>query len=146
MEFRQATPDDTELILQLWQDSSASMSTTDEAEYLRRVTENPAAVFLIALVGGVIVGSLLGTFDGWRGNIYRLVVSPSHRRQGVGRELVRQVEQVFAEWGVRRITVLIEVDRPWAMELWSAVGYRSDEHVVRYLGMLGPVNGRPMRS
>jgi ribosomal protein S18 acetylase RimI-like enzyme len=138
MEFRRATPDDAELILQLWRDSGASMSTTDEVEYLRRVTKNPAAVFLIALVGGVMVGSLLGTFDGWRGNMYRLVVSPSHRRQGVGRELVRQVEHVFAEWGVRRITVLIEVDRPWATEFWSAIGYPRDEHVVRHLGMLGP--------
>jgi hypothetical protein len=36
-----------------------------------RVTENPAAVFVIAPVGGVIVGSLLGTFDSWRGNMYR---------------------------------------------------------------------------
>jgi GNAT superfamily N-acetyltransferase len=97
-----------------------------------------AAVFLIALVSGVIVGSLLGTFDGWRGNMYRLVVSPGRRRQGVGRELVRQVEQVFAEWGVRRVTVLIEVDRPSATESWSAVGYPRDEHVVRHLGMLGP--------
>ena len=138
MEFRRATPHDAELILQLWRDSGASMSTTDEVEYLRQVTENPAAVFLIALVSGVIVGSLLGTFDGWRGNMYRLVVSPSRRRQGVGRELVRQVEQVFAEWGVRRVTVLIEVDRPSAMEFWSAVGYPRDEHVVRHLGMLGP--------
>jgi ribosomal protein S18 acetylase RimI-like enzyme len=137
MEFRRAAPDDAESILQFWRDSGASMSTTDEVEYLRRVTENPAAVFLIALVSGVIVGSLLGTFDGWRGNMYRLVVDPSHRRQGIGRELVRQVEHVFAEWGVRRITVLIEVDRPWAMEFWAAIGYSRDEHVVRHLGIVG---------
>lgn len=98
------------------------MSTTDEAEYIRRVTENPAAVFLLAQLDGKIVGSLLGTFDGWRGNMYRLVVAPEHRRQGIGRELVRRVEQVFLEWGVRRTTVLIEVDRPQATEFWSAVG------------------------
>jgi hypothetical protein len=65
MEFRRATPDDAELILRLWQNSDATMTTTDEVEYLRRVTENPAVVFLIALVDGEIVGSLLGTFDGW---------------------------------------------------------------------------------
>jgi GNAT superfamily N-acetyltransferase len=110
------------------------MSTTDEPGYIRQVTENPAAVFVLALLDGQIVGSLLGTFDGWRGNMYRLVVHPEHRRQGIGRELVRRVEQVFLERGVRRTTVLIEVDRPHAMEFWSAVGYPRDEHVVRHLG------------
>jgi GNAT superfamily N-acetyltransferase len=134
MTFRRATPDDAESILQFWTDSGASMSTTDDVGYLRGVTANPAAVLLLAMADGEIVGSLLGTFDGWRGNMYRLVVGPGRRRQGVGRALVRQVEQVLSEWGVRRITVLIEVERPWAMEFWSAVGYPRDEHVVRHVG------------
>jgi len=111
------------------------MSATDEARSVRRVTENPAAVLLLAVLDGTIVGSLLGTFDGWRGNLYRLVVAPEHRRQGIGRQLVRQVEQIFREWGVKRTTVLVEVDRPWAIEFWSAVGYPRDEHIVRHVGV-----------
>ena len=136
MEFRRAIPDDAELILQFWEESGASMGPTDEVEQVRRVVNNPAAVLLLAVAGNGIVGSLLGTFDGWRGNMYRLVVDPNHRRQGIGRELVRQVEQVFAEWGVRRITVLIEVDRPWAVKFWTAVGYPRDDHIVRHVGTL----------
>jgi GNAT superfamily N-acetyltransferase len=136
MEFRRATPNDAEMILQFWKDSDASMSTTDEVEYVRRVTENPSAILLLAVLEERIAGSLLGAFDGWRGNMYRLVVHPNHRRQGIGRQLVRHVEQVFLEWGVRRVTALVEVDRPWAMEFWSAVGYPRDEHVVRHLGTL----------
>jgi ribosomal protein S18 acetylase RimI-like enzyme len=123
MEFRRATRHDAELILRFWEESGASMGTTDELVSVCRITENPAGVFVLALMDGELVGSLLGTFDGWRGNMYRLVVSPSHRRHGIGRELVRQVEEVFSAWGVRRITVSVEVDRPWAMEFWSAVGY-----------------------
>ena len=136
MEFRTATPDDAELILQFWQESGASMGATDRVDQLRRVVSNPAAVLVLAVVEDEIIGTLLGTFDGWRGNMYRLVVHPSHRRQGIGRQLVRQVERVFAEWGVRRITVLIEVDRPWAMDFWTAVGYPRDDHVVRHVGAL----------
>lgn len=135
MESRRARPEDAESILRFWKDSGASMSTTDEVGYVRRVTENPAAVLLLALIDGKIVGSLLGTFDGRRGNLYRLVVSPEHRRQGIGRELVRQIEHVVRRWGVKRTTVLVEVDRPWAMEFWSAVGYPRDDHIVRHVGV-----------
>ena len=136
MEFRRATEDDADRILQFWKESGASIGVSDDVEPIRRVATNPAAVLLLAVVGDQIVGTLLGAYDGWRGNMYRLVVDPRLRRQGIGRELVRRVEQVFAEWGVRRITVLIEVDRPWAAEFWTSVGYPRDEHIVRHLGIL----------
>lgn len=123
MEFRRAKPSDAESMLRFWQESGASMGVTDEVGHVRRVVTNPAAVLLLAVSENDIIGTLLGTFDGWRGNMYRLVVHPGRRRQGIGQQLVRQVERVFAEWGVRRITVLIEVDRPWAVEFWTAVGY-----------------------
>jgi len=112
------------------------MGATDQVEQLRRVVANPAAVLVLAVAEDQIIGTLLGAFDGWRGNMYRLVVHPSRRRQGIARQLVRQVEHVFAEWGVRRITVLIEVDRPWAIEFWTAVGYPRDDHVIRHVGTL----------
>ena len=137
MKFRRAAPEDAEAIVAFWRTSGASMSVTDDVDYVRRATRHPAAVLLLAEVDGTIVGSLLGTFDGWRGNMYRLVVHPDHRRQGVGRQLVRHVEQIFSEWGVRRTTVLVEVDRPSASEFWSAVGYPRDDHVIRHLGLMG---------
>ena len=136
MEFRHATHDDAALILRFWTESGASIGVTDTVEQIQRVATNPAAVFLVAALSGEIVGTLIGTYDGWRGNMYRLVVRPDHRRQGIGRELVRRVERVFAEWGVRRITVLVEADRPWAAEFWTAIGYPRDDHIVRHLGIL----------
>jgi GNAT superfamily N-acetyltransferase len=137
MEFRRATSQDAELILRFWKDSGASMRATDDVEHVHRVVKNPAAVLLLAVAEDEILGTLLGTFDGWRGNLYRLVVHPGRRRQGIATQLVREVEHIFAEWGVRRVTVLIEVDRPWAMEFWTAVGYPRDDHIVRHLGTLG---------
>jgi GNAT superfamily N-acetyltransferase len=136
MEFRAARPDDADRIIRFWHESGASMGATDDAEYVRRVAANPAAVLLLAEAKDEIIGTLLGAFDGWRGNLYRLVVHPDRRREGIGRQLVRRVERVFASWGVRRITVLIEVDRPWAMDFWTAVGYPRDDRIVRHVGTL----------
>jgi GNAT superfamily N-acetyltransferase len=136
MEFRTATPDDAERILWFWQESGASMGTTDRVDYVRRVAANPRAVLVLAVVQDEIIGTLLGAFDGWRGNMYRLVVHPHHRRQGIARRLVQHVEQTFATWGVERITVLSEVDRPWATAFWTAVGYPRDDRIVRHVGTL----------
>jgi GNAT superfamily N-acetyltransferase len=136
VEFRSATADDAERILRFWHESGASMGPTDHVDGVRRAVADPAAVLILAIDQTEIIGTLLGTFDGWRGNMYRLVVHPSRRRQGIGRQLVRRVEQVFARWGVRRVTVLIEADRPWAVHFWTAVGYPRDHHIVRHVGTL----------
>jgi ribosomal protein S18 acetylase RimI-like enzyme len=136
MNIRAATPDDAVRIVQFWHDSGASMGPSDTVERVRRAITHPAALLIVAEAGEEMIGTLLGTYDGWRGNIYRLVVHPGRRRQGIGRRLVTRIEQFFAERGARRITVLIEADRPWAVAFWTAVGYPRDEHIVRHLGTM----------
>ena len=134
--LRAATPDDAERIVRFWHDSGASMGPSDSVAFVRRAITNPAARLILAEAGDDLVGTLLGTFDGWRGNIYRLVVHPAWRRQGIARQLVKRIEQFFAECGARRITVLIEVDRPWAVAFWTAVGYPRDDRIVRHVGTM----------
>jgi ribosomal protein S18 acetylase RimI-like enzyme len=122
---------DVEGVLELWRQAEATPGVTDTAEDLRRaVAEGPAFV-LVAEVGTGLVGSIIGTFDGWRGNLYRLAVRPDCRRRGIARALVVEVEKKLAGRGAKRITALVEKDHPWAMAFWEAVGYRVDERVVR---------------
>jgi ribosomal protein S18 acetylase RimI-like enzyme len=136
MNLRAATIDDAERIVQFWHDSSASMGPLDSVEHVRRAVTNPAALLIVAEAGQEMVGTLLGTYDGWRGNMYRLVVHPDRRRQGIGRQLVQRIEQFLAERGARRITVLIEADRGWAIAFWTAVGYPRDDRIIRHVGTL----------
>jgi ribosomal protein S18 acetylase RimI-like enzyme len=118
-------------VLELWRQADATPGVTDTADYLRRAVANSPAHVLVAEVGGRLVGSVIGTFDGWRGNIYRLAVHPDHRRKGVARALVAEVEAKLTRQGAKRITALVEKDHPWAMNFWEAVGYRTDERIVR---------------
>jgi ribosomal protein S18 acetylase RimI-like enzyme len=134
--YREATPEDAGRIVQFWHESGASMGAGDSVEQVRRAIANPATLLVVAEAGQDIVGTLLGAFDGWRGNMYRLVVHPSRRREGIGRQLVKRIERFFAERGARRITVLIEADRPWAIAFWTAVGYPYDPRIARHVGTL----------
>lgn len=136
MERRRATAVDADAILALWNTSDVDVSATDTLEHLRRAIEHPDAAFLVADHDGQIVGSVIGAFDGWRGNIYRLVVHPEHRRRGIARALVGEVERVFAEWGVQRVTALVVRDRHPAREFWAAMGYLPDVRMLRHVRSL----------
>ena len=128
---RACRPEDIEAVLELWRQAEATPSVTDTADNLRRAVTASHAHVLVAEVRRRVVGSVIGTFDGWRGNIYRLAVHPDYRRQGVARALLTEVERKLTRQGAKRITALVEKDHPRAMNFWEAVGYRVDERIVR---------------
>jgi ribosomal protein S18 acetylase RimI-like enzyme len=90
----------------------------------------------VAEAKGQVVGSIIGTFDGWRGNIYRLAVDPHYRRHGIARALVKEVEKWLQDQGVKRITALVEKDHSWAVRFWEAVGYGVDQRIARHVRSL----------
>jgi ribosomal protein S18 acetylase RimI-like enzyme len=131
LSIRACRLEDIEGVLELWRQADATPGVTDTPDDLRRAVADSHAHVLVAEVGGLVIGSIIGTFDGWRGNIYRLAVHPDHRRQKIARALVAEVEAKLTRQGAKRITALVEKDHPWAMNFWEAVGYRMDERIVR---------------
>jgi len=137
MTIQSATVDEADALVAFWAAAGASMGNTDNPNCVRAVIVCSRAAMLLAMDEGHIVGSLLGTFDGWRGHMYRLVVDASYRRRGIATSLVRQMERQFKEWGVMRVNVLVERDRPWATAFWTSVGYPQDERMNRHVASLG---------
>ena len=133
LSIRACRLEDIDAVLELWRRADATPGVTDTADDLRRTVADSPAHVLVAEVGGRIAGSAIGTFDGWRGNVYRLAVHPDHRRQGVARALVAEVEGRLARQRARRITALVEKDHPWATSFWQAAGYGQDSRIVRHV-------------
>jgi len=131
--IRDCRPMEVEVVLELWRQAEATPSITDNANDLRRAVADGPANVLVAEVEGRIVGSIIGTFDGWRGNIYRLAVHPLYRRRGIARALVAEVEKRLARQGAKRITALVEKNHPLATSFWPAVGYGVDSRIIRHV-------------
>ena len=129
--IRECRPEEAEALLTLWHAAGTSPSVTDTITDIRRAIESSASV-LVAEVDQRIIGSLIATFDGWRGNMYRIAVHPDYRRRGIGRALIKEGERYLAQLGVKRITALVEEKYPWAIAFWSSVGYEIEPGIVRF--------------
>jgi ribosomal protein S18 acetylase RimI-like enzyme len=130
--IRNCTLEDIQDVLKLWLESGATPSKTDNADAVLRAINSPMSKLLIGEIDGKIVGSIIGTFDGWRGNIYRLAVHPDYRRRDYATLLVQEAGKWFGQMDVKRVTALVEKDHPWAMAFWKAAGYEIDPRMVRF--------------
>jgi ribosomal protein S18 acetylase RimI-like enzyme len=136
LSLRACRTEEAEALLELWRQAEATPSATDNADDLRRAIGDPKAHVLVAEVAGRLVGSVIGTFYGWRGNIYRLAVHPGYRRRGIARALVAEVERRLRSQHAKRVTALVEKDHPAATGFWQAAGYGLDHRLVRYVRSL----------
>jgi len=135
--IREASMADIDRVLQFWVRAGAHPSATDNPHDLARVVAVPQSTLLVAVAVDVdgstgIVGSLIATFDGWRGNFYRLAVDPGHRRRGLARRLVGEGERWLSGAGATRLSALVEGDRPVAQAFWESVGFEHYEGMRRY--------------
>ena len=131
--YRECLLEEAASLLALWRKAEATVGVTDTVEVIQGVISHSASIVLVAEQDGRIVGSVIGTFDGWRGNIYRLAVDPAYRRQGLANNLVDEVDNRLASMGAKRITALVEKDHPWAVGFWNSQGYQHDQAIVRYV-------------
>src|SRR6266498_4868999 len=104
--IRPARSDEVGQVLAVWREAEATPSATDNREEVLKLLAEPAAVLLVAEAEGRLVGTVIGGWDGWRGNIYRLAVAPGYRRRGLARLLVAEAGRCLHRVGAKRITAL----------------------------------------
>ncbi|HEU0015955.1 MAG TPA: GNAT family acetyltransferase [Longimicrobium sp.] len=122
--FRDA---DHDAVLRLWRDVGLTIKPSDSLLELRKLVARNPGLFLVAEVDAELVGTVIGAWDGRRGWIYHLAVSPAHRRRGIGSKLMMEVERRLREAGATKINLLIEPGNATIAAWYRALGYAADE-------------------
>jgi ribosomal protein S18 acetylase RimI-like enzyme len=131
--FRSARTEDLSAVLELWEVAGAQPTRTDDLAALQVLLEFDSDALVIAESAGTIVGSVIAGWDGWRGSIYRLVVAPGFRREGLAGALVDEAARRARSQGARRLGALVVATSPLAMGFWRASGWEEQEELVRFV-------------
>ena len=101
---------DYEQVAALWAAMGWVDRPRDRREALAYKVTHDAGPFLVAESEGRIIGTAMGTWDGRWAWINRVAVEPAHRRRGIGRRLMREVEARLAAVRAQRAGLLTGAD------------------------------------
>lgn len=114
-------PDDYDGALKLWgsMEVGVQVGRSDTPEEIQRKLQRDPDLFLIAEANNVIIGTIIGGFDGRRGMIYHLAVQSNFREQGIGSLLLSEVEKRLKAKGCRKCYLLVTADNTDAAQFYE---------------------------
>jgi|Deesub1362A_J573_1020465.scaffolds.fasta_scaffold06309_2 ribosomal protein S18 acetylase RimI-like enzyme len=124
---------DYQAVIRLWRSAGPGiqLSPSDAPQEVRKKLARDPDLFLVAQMDGRLVGAVLGGFDGRRGMVYHLAVSPQARRRGVGKRLMEELESRLRDKGCIKYYLLVTHDNQEALDFYRALGCEvMDLHVL----------------
>ncbi|EFE95670.1 GNAT family acetyltransferase [Serratia odorifera] len=123
MEIRVFRQDDFEEVITLWERCDLLRPWNDPEMDIERKLHHDADLFLVAEVGGEVVGSVMGGYDGHRGSAYYLGVHPDYRGRGIANALINRLEKKLMARGCPKIQLMVREDNDTVIEMYEKLGY-----------------------
>ncbi|MFF2331500.1 MULTISPECIES: GNAT family N-acetyltransferase [unclassified Streptomyces] len=133
LHIRCADHTDIDPILEFWREAAEGTSISDDRAGVARLIARDPEALLLAERDGLLAGTVIAGFDGWRCSAYRLAVRPDCRRQGVATALMEAAEARFTALGGRRVDAMVLEANERAHHTWAAGGYHREDHWRRWV-------------
>ncbi len=88
-----------------------------------------ADLFLVGEWDKLIIASVMGAYDGHRGWINYLAVSPQYQGLGHGRKLMETIELRIMNKGCPKVNVQVRSSNADTIAFYEAIGYANDNVV-----------------
>ncbi|MGD0649765.1 MAG: GNAT family acetyltransferase [Verrucomicrobiia bacterium] len=129
MHIRPFQPSDESAVIDLWRKCDLVQPWNDPKKDIHRKLAVHPDLFLVGLVDGELVATVMAGYEGHRGWINYLAVSPEHRRKGYGRQMMVEAEQLLRDLQCPKINLLARNTNRTVIEFYQRIGYSVDEVV-----------------
>jgi len=102
-------------------------SWNEPAAVIRRKLTVQPELFLVGLVNGRVVATVIAGFDGVRGWIHHLAVQSAYRRRGIARSLMEAAEESLAKLGCPKVNLQVRAANTAVISFYRALGYDVEE-------------------
>lgn len=130
MEIRVFRQEDFEEVITLWERCDLLRPWNDPEMDIERKLQHDADLFLVAEVGGEVVGSLMGGYDGHRGSAYYLGVHPEFRGRGIANALLSRLEKKLIARGCPKVHIMVREENDLVIGMYERLEYEQQDVVM----------------
>jgi ribosomal protein S18 acetylase RimI-like enzyme len=127
LEIRPYAPADRDQVIQLWRDCSLVVPANDPDRDIARKLAFQPELFLVGIVDGRVTASVMAGYDGHRGWINYLAVSPARRKEGFGRRMMAEAEARLCTLGCLKINLQVRRSNAKVIEFYRKLGFVEDD-------------------
>jgi len=124
--IRSYRPQDEAAVVQLWLQCNLIVPQNNPRRDIQRKLQVNPEWFLVGVMGGHIVATCMAGYEGHRGWINYLAVSPHHRRQGIGRKIMEEAERLLSSAGCPKINLQVRETNRDVIKFYERIGYTRD--------------------
>jgi ribosomal protein S18 acetylase RimI-like enzyme len=129
MHIRPFEPQDEEAVVALWQQCELVRPWNDPRKDIARKRKVRPDLFLVGVLDGKIVASVMAGYEGHRGWLNYLCVDPNFQRRGFARAIVQEAERLLREAGCPKINLQVRTTNHGVIEFYRRIGYSTDDVV-----------------
>ncbi|MFE5410408.1 GNAT family acetyltransferase [Microbacterium sp. NPDC056569] len=118
---------DTEAVVSLWQQAGLTRPWNNPYQDISRKLSVQPELFLVAVDGRTLVGTVMAGYDGHRGWLYYLASAPDRRGEGIARKLVSHAEELLTDMGCPKVQLMVRPENGIAQGFYDALGYEPFE-------------------
>jgi len=124
-------PADYQQVYELWSsiERGVQVGRSDSPAEIQKKLAHDPDLFLVAECEDRLIGSVIGGYDGRRGLIYHLAVSTSFRGQGIGSQLMDEVEAMLRGKGCLKCYLLVTNDNREVEDYYRNRGWQHMDSV-----------------
>ncbi|MEX2215633.1 MAG: GNAT family acetyltransferase [Phycisphaeraceae bacterium] len=121
--------EDEPRVIELWQQCDLTRPWNDPHKDIAAKMQVNPELFLVGEMEGRIIATCMAGYEGHRGWISYFGVDPAMRRNGIGRRLIEEVEQLLKSRGCPKINLQIRTSNTAVIKFYETLGYKLDDVV-----------------
>ena len=129
MAIRPFADADEEAVVALWGACGLLRPWNDPHKDIARKRQVQPELFLVAVLDGQVVGTVMAGYEGHRGWVNYLAVSPDRRHEGWGRALMAEAERLLLAMGCPKINLQVREGNDEVLAFYRRCGYSRDAAV-----------------
>jgi ribosomal protein S18 acetylase RimI-like enzyme len=127
--IRSFRPKDQEEIIRLWMECNLIVPHNNPTRDIQRKMKADPDGFLVGEVDGKVVSTCMVGYEGHRGWINYLAVSPRVRRRGIAAKMMKEAEDRLRAAGCPKINLQIRASNRQVILFYERLGYTIDDVV-----------------